>query len=412
MPMSFAVLTFAAVFATVCAALISPALVGRWTVGAGILTATWMDVRPAPGVTVSDLLLAASLPLLLVAHSGPISLRSYRSGPQSWMLSVGLLVVIGGALGAIANQDQPGTEVAGRLILSLVIATAVIWLAVQDRKDWMAAAVLFVVGAAVSGFFALTEPQGEFLGRTVGLTNHPNHLGLSMLLAISLALPLLRSEFRHQVVGAAIALPILTLALLASGSRAALVGLAVWLFVLVVVSRRPHVPLIAVGILALTTAAIVLPGSVGPGSSALNRSLAPNTADAESSAYRQGLYQEARELILSSPVVGRGFSNALVYHSVPLQIMVIAGVPGLLALLVAVRAAFRSIAAALQPNASLVTRSSSAGVVATMAVLVVSNMLFDRYLLLALSLMSAGLALQARTDRQFGRYQQSISPSV
>ena len=115
-------------------------------------------------------------------------------------------------------------------------------------------------------------------------------------------------------------------ALIASGSRAALAGLVVWGVASVVLSRRFRLPLIVLGALVAGAAALVLPGIVDPGGSALSRTLAPSVREAESSAERASNYREAIDQIADSPWFGSGFADPLRFHSVPLQMVVNAGV--------------------------------------------------------------------------------------
>jgi hypothetical protein len=229
------------------ACLLAPGLVGRTCASIGILAAPWMDLRITSWLTASDLFLVASVPPLLVSTRRSPFWRSFLHGPSRWLLVVGALFLVGGAVGALTSPGEGGFDVALKFALSLLVVTVVVWCYVIGTESWLHLATLFTVGAAISAAVALANPGAYGQGRSLGLTNHPNHLGFSMLLAIALAVGTLGSRSaRHRIV-AVVALPLLTLALLASGSRAALVGLAAWGIVVIALSRRIRTPALVAG---------------------------------------------------------------------------------------------------------------------------------------------------------------------
>jgi O-antigen ligase len=394
------------------AGLLVPVSMARWLASIGVLTAPWMNVRVAPSLTLSDVFLVAAIPYAVMSWRRRVGVRDFLRGPHRWLLAIAGLFVIGSALGAVVAEDATGAPIALRFAASVAVVCLLVWSCVHNDSDWHYFAALFVGGAAVSAAFALARPGEYGLGRSIGLTNHPNHLGLSMLLASALAFPLLVSAKRSQRLTAWGAFPLAFAALIASGSRAALAGLVVWGVASAVLSRRFRLPLIVVGALTASAAALVLPGIVDPGGSAVSRTLAPSAREAESSAERAANYQEAIDQIAASPWFGSGFADPLRFHSVPLQMVVNAGLIGVLALLVAVGLAIRLLRRASIPGASIVVRSSAAGVLGAFTALVVSNQLFDRYLTLGLALLISGASLAPPAIARSLRVQSAPTPSV
>lgn len=383
-------------------AISSPMRAGKAVAGAGILTASWTDIRIVSSLTVSDLLLVVSVPLLLAGSSGRTPFSTFWRAPRSWLMRFAALVFAGGLAGGLLNPSTEGAgfDVAVRFAISISVVSIVAWLYVYDQRQWMSASLLFVLGVMLSTVFGVIgwwdSGSPDYGGRAVGLTIHPNHFGLSALVALPLALPLSRSGSRHRVWGSALALAILGFAVVSSGSRAALIGAAIWLVLVVVLNPKIRVPFAVFAGLPLVVLATLLPNIVGSGDSALSRLFAPSNGERQSSSIRTSFYQEAGELFRDSPIIGQGFANALRYHSVPLQVAVTAGLLGIGALIFAALGALRLLRKAAEPKSSLAARSCAAGVAGTIAMLVVSNQLFDRYLSLSLALMTLGVFEAAR----------------
>jgi hypothetical protein len=402
------VLLASVALAGVGACLLAPGLVGRTCAAVGVLAAPWMDLRVASWLTLSDLFLAASIPpLVLMPRPEPIW-RPVLRGPTRWLMLVGALFLVGGLIGALASPGDDGFDVAVKFVLSLVVVATVVSWYVTDAAGWVRFAALFTTGAAVSAMAALANPGAYGQGRSIGLTNHPNHLGFSMLLAIALAVGVFQSRSTAHRIVAAVSLPLLAAALLASGSRAALVGLAVWAILFVALSRRIRTPALLVGSVAVIGLALVLPGSVDSGPSALSRTLAPSALEEFSTAERASNIDNALELIGQRPITGSGFADALTFHSVPLQFIVVAGVFGLAAVVVALVSIRRMLAAGWRRGSSLICRTSNAGIVGALVALLVSNQIFDRYAMLGLTLMSCGVWMNSRS----GRLEPSERPAV
>jgi O-antigen ligase len=105
---------------------------------------------------------------------------------------------------------------------------------------------------------------------------------------------------------------------------------------------------------------------------------------------RRGNYEEALDLIRANPIAGRGFTEALAFHSVPLQVLVIAGFLGAVALFVVGRACWRAARDSMRSPVEPIAQLCAAGMVGAFAALIVSNQLLDRYFTLGIALMSYG----------------------
>ena len=146
------------------ACLLAPGLIGRTLAGVGFLTAAWMDVRLASWLTLSDVFLVASLAPLLIAARGSQTIPFTR-GPSRWLLTIAVLVIVGGTIGALTSNGDPGFGIALKFVASIGVVTLVVWYAVMDNTSWRRAATLFVTGAAVSAIVAIAKPGAYGQGR-------------------------------------------------------------------------------------------------------------------------------------------------------------------------------------------------------------------------------------------------------
>jgi hypothetical protein len=377
------------VLVLVCAGLLNPFGVGRIIALVGVSTAPWMDVRVASAVTMSDALLALSIPFLLVGRRGQLSRDHFA--PTRWMTGFALLVLLGGLLGSLVRGSFDGAGIGLRLGISVALAVVVTAYLVASRGAWYVCASLYCAGASVSAAVGLiSSEQFGIFDRAVGLTNHPNHLGFSMLIAMPLAAAVSTSRRPvHRVIGVSTVV-LSILALVASGSRAAFGGLVVAGITLLVVNRRFRIASLVIAGLLGVIGWMTLRGSIGPGSSAFSRVFSPTESEQRSSDLRLGNYQEAVDLIVDNPVVGRGFADALAFHSVPLQVLVVAGILGAAALIVAGRACWRAVRGSMSRPGEPIAQFCAAGMVGTFAALLVSNQLIDRYFTLGVALISYG----------------------
>lgn len=352
---------------------------------AAAFSVTWNNVRVHPTLTLSDAFLAVSAALILLQRGGKAAIGT----PNRHLATFAKVLLLGGLAGAAFSHSTDFGQVnAARFAIAIFTILVVVDSVAFDRQRWERLAVCYVAGALANGILALLPSNRVLLvGRAVGLTTHPNHLGFAMLLALWVAIGLLRSSNSRTRAVAITSLPILCAALLASGSRAALGAAMIGGLAFLILARSRGVPwilLLCLGIIPLV-AGSAFGGSITK-TAAVQRFFDPTSGEAASNGERLAYYREANRLISSHPIAGVGFSDALKYHSVPLQLMVIGGLFGLVALIMLGRQVSLTLRMALRGSSSLQSRACAAGILATMSMLMISNSLFDRYFLMSLAL--------------------------
>jgi hypothetical protein len=253
------------------------------------LTSTWPILKPLPGpLALSDYLLALSLLItmpLIVARSLPLAI------PQ-WMLIPGVVIPLCVLVGQIdpspswrahrqqVQQLHPDSFTRALIWLAVlyIVPMAIIAGALIDRRavEWVMGA--YVAGVAVSSAIAISDLLGRthiaenlayngFGKNTVyawdgqrfsGLEDHPNHLGLSILISLPFVIYFMHKVRRRWIPG--IALLVLAGGLLASGSRGsqALSVLVVLGAVLCLPRKREIARIIAGSALAAAGIGVVL----------------------------------------------------------------------------------------------------------------------------------------------------------
>ncbi len=229
--------------------------------------------------SLTDPLLAATVALW---SASMISQRRWLITPRLplWPVALYLLVLYVASLGAL-NLDEALAEMIKWLEFALVLL--VLPMALPPRiVPWLIAALL--VAAALQGIYGLYQfifrigpdwflIQGRFM-RASGVFGQPNpyggYLGLSLPVAFSLTLWGIRSLQQPKRVATALGTGFYTIAtlcigvgLVASWSRGGWLGAVAGVVVVLVFFDRRTALLLGLGILALTTAALV--GAVSPG---------------------------------------------------------------------------------------------------------------------------------------------------
>jgi O-antigen ligase len=177
----------------------------------------------------------------------------------------------------------------------------------------------------------------EFLGRANGLTVHPNHLGqhtaMALFLLIGLWDPTCRSN-RWFTVSAAVTLFI---AVMASGSRGALLAVLGMIAILSAWHYR-HIPRsVIVLIIAIVGAAVLAAStfdSVRMIAAAWYRLIDPGVGEHVSDTTRLDMYRQAWEEFRTHPFAGEGYATIGAAHNIYLQVLQSAGVIGTLAFLI------------------------------------------------------------------------------
>lgn len=372
--------------ALVCAVLTFGAYrVGAAVLGVGFALSTLISVRLTDKITVGDAALAAGVLLLLL---GAPHARSSRT----WSLFAMLvsLVALGGTVATLASSAQAPGGLANLAIYVAAAAMALLIARFAGAEGWELRylSTMFAGGATLSAVNALVTDapqlgQGGF--RAVGLALHPNHLGLTTMLGVAAWLatwPMART-WRGRLV-ALVGTGICVSALIASGSRAALVGAIVIALLTLVALRRIRIVvfslLAAVFVSAAAWAGIVTVGE----DSAIARLLGGGSAELADIG-REERYASALDRIGTAPILGHGFEGILYGHSLYLQMWVGAGVLGLVGaalLIVASTGAYIEATRARRTTTALLW-SGYLGYVAAAAF---SNQMWDRYLWMYLAL--------------------------
>jgi O-antigen ligase len=353
-------------------------------IGVAVVTVTWNDFRIPGGLTLSDPLLIAGAILagLGRGHDPVATIRTH--GSLKRLFQFGVTLVLGGLIGgAIGSPENLGLSTAIRFAISLGAVLLLATVLIVDRRRWYLVVRCYALGAVISALAALlTDTSAGFRGRATGLANHPNHFGLTMMLGMFCAMGLTTRSSRLDRYFGLLALIPLSAGLLASGSRAALASALLGLAFLLALQGARAVRL---------TVALAVPGvplvlwvmsHTSAGTSALSRLVSPTKYEGEASQDRLGHYTEAWKIIRSNPITGVGFSRGLVFHDLPLQLLVTAGLLGLAAIGLLAAHLGRVIGAGAGRSADSRCRVMAGGIVATAAFLLVSPNLYDRFLLI------------------------------
>jgi hypothetical protein len=352
----------------------------------GITTITWTNVRLPGNVTLADpFLLLAATAVVVLPSSTLAAIRSSRASTLFlWFAS---LLLVGGLIGgALSKLGDSGYAEAARFAVGIGVCVTLAPAVVANPRltrlaswCWVSGATASVAWAAVAGAAAR--------GRWYGLTIHPNHFGISLVASAFLALYLLRTSRGGSRMIAGVCFVAATAGIVGSGSRGALLGLTVGLVGLALLQGlRGARVLLIVGGLAITALAIGYPSDSTGGASAIDRLLFSGAGSDVATASRVEYLGEATAMFASHPLTGVGFSEARSAHSLFLQVPVTAGILGLAALTALALFWMTIWRTASRHRNSWILCTTAAGVLALAVALLVSNNLWDRYLLLYLAI--------------------------
>jgi len=355
------------------------------------------SLRLGASVTVGDILLslASLLALLLLALRPRLPLQS------PWIWSGGAIL----ALSILVAQVFPPASVdalvasfdglsygsslttGARLLIAAVVLPVVVSIIVTRWSAIDLLAKAFVLGVSVSCAAALLdayagtsiqtslaanpdEVTGALISqppRYVGLTGHPNILSLTVVLSLPLVLGRMTS-----VRGLLLNLPLCVLFLIAvllSGSRAGLIGIAV--VVVLSLALNPRIRSVALSLnyrvlsgyavglaVALLLAFVVpvqtvpipgvpasesVPGTTDGGIAGFSR-LNPGSSSAETSdSIRWRYIEESVDYILDRPLIGYGFEWIETSHNIYLQLLLSGGLLALVGYLLVIFGYLREI---------------------------------------------------------------------
>jgi hypothetical protein len=285
------------------------------------------DVKPVAAisfVTMSDVFFFLGVGLLL-----PILMTRGFHRQAPFLLGVAGVFVVGLVSSAVSTDPAASLNGLVRLAVGALLLPIVFMLWRPGRRVLVAFAGAYVLGTAISVAKGRISGVTSTDGRYAGLTEHPNILGVTCMLAVTLVPFLLVGtprSYRWVVLGAG---AVCGYGVWISGSRAALVGTAAVAVLYLVLSRKIEhavvffgISIIPVYVVGRTFASGVVDGSPlgrlrGGGSASMS--------DLE----RQDLARVAIGKFFSHPIIGTGFGDASLAHNIYLQIAAAGGVVGL-----------------------------------------------------------------------------------
>lgn len=309
---------------------------------------TWNGVRIAGVFAISDLLLMGAT---VCAIPSLIRTREHRRMlPPAWVLIPAGIFVVTGLVSLLFLGDVPGSLIG---LLRLVIAMTLVPFAFGVIGGQLKAVVLLVdlwiLSALVNSFVAISDyilgttiglgiTHVESLGRSTGLTTHSNHLAYVVVLTLPLAIGRLSTaRTKPMQLFFAAACGALLMAVMASGSRGGLVGVALAIGVTPLLMPR-ELRKRAMTMIGLVIVVAVLIGSFSFRDQALvgferltGGSSSTQSAVSESDQIRAGVRKEAIANFTRNPITGSGLAHSRDAHNIYLQLLASTGVVGTLA---------------------------------------------------------------------------------
>ncbi len=311
--------------------------------------------------------------------------------------------MIGGLLGTIVAED---TRLSLLNLVRLVVAAGAtlgvfaVWApsTVELRRFLM----LVVLSGLVTGVWAMTHASSNF-GRSSGFSGHPNALGVVSLIAIGPAIgfSLVRGSRRASQIAAGGATAILVGAIIVSGSRAALVGLAVAVVVAAALVRDLATRVqFALGAAAVGVAAIVGFSALTPQNAIARLFNTQAVFVTASDQARRAAFSEMVDQIRRKPITGVGFSDPLTGHDSYLELWAAGGIFAFLGGLLVIGSAGGAVVRSrrLAPPRSVHDPSwpllaSTISLSGVLAAFMFENTLWNRYFWVMVALVAASYAV-------------------
>ncbi|MDT0202594.1 hypothetical protein [Nocardioides sp. AE5] len=358
---------------------------GRWLVVLGFFVAPWSAVvlPMATFVTFADVFFAMGFGLLL-----PSMLLSRTSLRVPMLYTVGAIGSLSlGLLASLLVDDSVASLgmfarfVAGVLIVPLVF---MVWKPPVRVIGHLAMA--YALGTCASIGYGVTK-GGERPGtRFIGMTEHPNILGITGLLGLAL-IPFIWTRIKphHRWFWLGVA-AVNAAAVWFSGSRAALVVAIAVVLMWPVIERslRGGAWMLLVGAVGVLVADQFFSVS---GDSALARLMGGGSSWG-SDAERSNLLRHYWHGFLERPLTGNGFEEAVLGHNVYLQVAFSMGVFGLIAFVLVLLAGAISLFTSPRPLHRL-----AYPVVAYAMIAMITSVIWDRYIWAPLALAFAAQVL-------------------
>ena len=308
-------------------AVIGPEKTGVLILMAGFFTAPFYKGTapdPASPVTATDLLLFVGFALLL-----PRILQGRLQLPVIYWVGT-MLVLVGGLIASAASVSPQESYLALMfwmiVMLGLPIAFSS-WGPPLVVIDLLCAS--FVMGQIFS--FVVGYAKGNFaLGRHAGLATHPNWFAEGGMLALALLIYLAYRHFGKTLLwtaGIVVATAICGATVYLSGSRAAIVVVAVLVLMIPVVERKALTGIVFAAIVGLTIVALPILTDIAGKGSALDRLTGGGGASQSNTARTLGL-DEGVDRFFANPFLGDGLIELFDIHNNFLEVAVAVGIFG------------------------------------------------------------------------------------
>ena len=325
------VLTFAAVGVAgfVCVlAVLGPEKTGVLLLMAGFFTAPWYKgtaPSPASPVTATDALVLLGFALLL-----PRILQGKLKLPVIYWVGVSLVLVAG--LIASAGATSPGESFISLVFWMVVMVGMPVSFAMWGPSlvviDLLAGS--FVVGQMFS-FVAGWANGYVAQGRHAGMATHPNYFAEGGMLALALLIYLAYRHFGQSWLwstGILFAAGVCAATVHLSGSRAAIVVVAVLVLMIPFVERSAISGFVLAGLGALVILALPILADLAGQGSAIDRLAGGGGSSQSDSARTLGL-DEGVDRFLAHPIKGDGLVDLFDIHNNFLEVAVAIGIFGL-----------------------------------------------------------------------------------
>jgi len=306
---------------------IGPEKTGVLILMGGFFTAPWYKgaaPSPASPVTATDVLLFLGFALLL-----PRILSGKLKLPLVYWLGT-MLVLIAGLIASAASVSPKESYLALTFWMIVVIGLPIafsMWgpsLVVIDLL-----AVSFVLGQIFS--FGAGYLKGYVaLGRHAGMATHPNFFAEGGMLALALLIYLAYRHFGKSTlwsVGIVAGVVLCAATIHFSGSRAAILVVAVLVLMIPVVERKPLTAVVFAALIALAIAALPILADLAGRGSALDRLTGGGGASQSNTARTLGL-DEGIDRFFANPFLGDGLIDLFDIHNNFVEVAVAIGIFG------------------------------------------------------------------------------------
>jgi hypothetical protein len=348
-------------------------------------------LRIGTNVTLTDLCLVMCAGLAIMARATSGARPAAERRPVRADVLAAALLIAGGIIGS-QFADDLAVSLSSIIRFGLAaVGVPLVFVAVgPTRSEVRLLAWAFVAGAAVNSVVGIVTYNP--LSRGIGLSTHSNHLAAACLLASGMAAGLFLTSERRPSWAAAALWGVCTVGILKSGSRAGLLGQAILILLLVVLTGNTRILRWCLSVAVAVSALVALNLMPFDEQNAFARLVGRNSnAVAVSDSQRAQLRARAIADIKAHPLTGAGFEEARVAHNLYLQIWGAAGITGLLGMAVLWNAGVGGLLEGMSGDRW--TLSTSAAMLSFLAVAVASNVLWDRYLWFALALFVTGRSL-------------------